>query len=105
MKFNDITMIHAKSPVGLTEFQTALYTSASDGGMKCQAAALRGTTLMGGRWWCCFREIVWKLFDYTKYFVNYNSSVCYTSYLHMCHTKLEMFLVPVTPNTVSGHTV
>jgi hypothetical protein len=59
MKFNDITMIHAKSPVGLIEFQTTLYTRASDGDTKCQGAALRVTTLIGGRWWWwCFREIV-----------------------------------------------
>jgi hypothetical protein len=93
MKFNDITMIHAKPPVGLIEFQTALYMSASDGGMKCQGSALRGTTLMGCRC-CCYREIVWKIFDYTTYFVNYNSSVCYTSYFHLCHTKLGNVFSP-----------
>jgi hypothetical protein len=47
MKVNDIAMICAKLPVALIEFQTALYTRAS-GGVKCQGAALRVTTLMGG---------------------------------------------------------
>jgi hypothetical protein len=47
MKFNDITLIHSNLPVVFIEFQTTLCTRAS-GSVKCQGAALRVATLMGG---------------------------------------------------------